>query len=171
VRIRVAALVLAGVVNCYGAEDQLPTAPVATPEADASQDAKTDAPTGGDAAAATDAAQDAPKPIDASAPDTFSPPTYSGEATYYPADGRGACGFSQTSDPYLAAMNQAQYKKALCGSCAHVVGPQGDVIVKITDLCPGCSYGDLDLSEQAFAAIAKLSAGRVKIAWSFVQCP
>jgi expansin (peptidoglycan-binding protein) len=98
--------------------------------------------------------------------------SYTGEATYYDADGTGACGFSATpGDLLVAAMNKAQYQKSLCGQCVHVNGPKGEVTVRIVDLCPGCKSGDLDLSEQAFEAISPLSAGRVKIAWSFVPCP
>ncbi len=51
-----------------------------------------------------------------------------------------------------------------------VTGPKGMVKVRIVDLCPGCAFGGLDLSEQAFGAIAALSAGRVKITWYVVPC-
>ena len=67
-------------------------------------------------------------------------------------------------------MNGAQYQKSLCGQCVLVTGPKGTVKVRIVDLCPGCAMGGLDLSSQAFAAIAALSAGRVKITWHFVPC-
>lgn len=97
--------------------------------------------------------------------------TYSGEATYYDADGTGACGFAASTNYYVVAMNKAQYSKAICGQCVHVKGPDGEVTVRIVDLCPGCSSGDLDLSMTAFKAIAQLSDGRVKIEWSFVPCP
>jgi expansin (peptidoglycan-binding protein) len=51
-----------------------------------------------------------------------------------------------------------------------VTGPKGSVKVRIVDLCPGCSHGDLDLSEEAFTTIASKSAGRVKITWHVVTC-
>jgi expansin (peptidoglycan-binding protein) len=70
----------------------------------------------------------------------------------------------------VAAMNKAQYAKSVCGKCILVTGPKGTVKVRIVDLCPGCASGDVDLSEEAFAKIALLSAGRVKISWSFVTC-
>jgi expansin len=96
---------------------------------------------------------------------------YSGEATYYAADGTGACGFKASpNDLLVAAMNKSQYAKSWCGQCVLVTGPKGTVKVRIVDLCPGCSQGSLDLSEQAFAAIAALSAGRVKITWHVVTC-
>ncbi len=96
---------------------------------------------------------------------------YSGEATYYAADGTGACGFKASpSDLNVAAMNKSQYNKSWCGKCVLVTGPKGTVKVRIVDLCPGCANGDLDLSEQSFMAIASLSAGRVKITWHVVPC-
>lgn len=98
-------------------------------------------------------------------------PEESGEATYYDADGSGACGFPKGTDFMVAAMNGAQYSKSVCGKCVEVTGPLGKVTVKIVDLCPGCKRGDLDLSQTAFQKIAKLSAGRVKISWHYVPCP
>ena len=96
---------------------------------------------------------------------------FSGQATYYNADGTGACGFKATPNNLLvAAMNGSQYKKSLCGQCVLVTGPKGMVKVRIVDLCPGCAMGGLDLSESAFAKISPLSAGRVKITWHFVTC-
>jgi expansin (peptidoglycan-binding protein) len=104
-------------------------------------------------------------------PDGGSTVEYSGEATYYDANGTGACGFpANPSEVNVAAMNKAQYSKAVCGRCALVTGPNGTVKVRIIDLCPGCSMGDVDLNRDAFKAIAPLSAGRVKIKWRFVTC-
>ncbi|MBS2014794.1 MAG: hypothetical protein JST00_18035 [Deltaproteobacteria bacterium] len=98
-------------------------------------------------------------------------PEESGEATYYDADGTGACGFPKSSDFMVAAMNGAQYSKSICGKCVEVTGPLGKVTVRVVDLCPGCKRGDLDLSQTAFQKIAKLSAGRVPITWHYVACP
>lgn len=120
---------------------------------------------GTDARVSTDARADAPV-TDAAIGQTFT-----GEATYYNADGTGACGFKASpNDLLVAAMNKAQYKKSLCGQCIAVTGPKGTVRVRIVDLCPGCSMGDVDLSKQAFSAVAALSAGRIAISWHFVPC-
>ena len=113
----------------------------------------------------TDARADAP------AGDAATGTIYMGQATYYNADGTGACGFKATpNDLDVAALNGSQYKKSWCGQCALVTGPKGMVKVRIVDLCPGCAFGGLDLSQQAFEAIASLSAGRVKITWHFIPC-
>lgn len=139
----------------------------------AAADATSSSPTSDDAGAAATPATDAAattKPTDAAA-DAAPVPTFSGEATYYAADGTGACGFAATTNLMVAAMNKAQYQKSVCGKCVRVKGPKGEVTVRIVDLCPGCKQGDLDLSEEAFTQVAALSAGRVKISWSFVTCP
>nr|HEX4318718.1 expansin EXLX1 family cellulose-binding protein [Kofleriaceae bacterium] len=96
----------------------------------------------------------------------------SGQATYYDADGTGACSFDAGSDFLIAAMNATDYGDAVwCGGCVDVAGPNGHVTVRIVDKCPGCSQGSLDLSETAFAKIAPLSAGRVDITWQETACP
>jgi expansin len=122
----------------------------------------------GDGAAST---LDASTPKDASTGDAGPVEEFEGEATYYDANGTGACGFPASSDFLVAAINDEQYSKANCGRCVEVTGPTGKVIVRITDKCPGCSSGDLDLSQTAFGKIAKLSAGRIAIKWHFVTCP
>ena len=71
----------------------------------------------------------------------------------------------------VVAMNDEQFKRSMCGECISVTGPNGTVVVRITDVCPGCGSGDLDLSQTAFSRVAKLSAGRVKVDWHFVACP
>jgi expansin (peptidoglycan-binding protein) len=96
----------------------------------------------------------------------------SGEATFYDATGAGNCSFDESpNDLLVGAMNNADYGTAdLCGGCVEVSGPDGSVVVRIVDRCPGCDPGDVDLSREAFAMIAPLSAGRVPITWHEVAC-
>jgi expansin (peptidoglycan-binding protein) len=95
-----------------------------------------------------------------------------GDGTFYDADGTGACSFEASPDRMVAALNGPDYGHASwCGACLAVSGPMGEVVVRIVDNCPGCKHGDLDLSREAFAALAPLSAGRVRIAWHEVACP
>lgn len=100
------------------------------------------------------------------------PEEHAGEGTYYAADGSGNCSFEASpGDLMVAAMNTTDYDGAnACGACITVDGPAGSVTVRIVDRCPGCPAGDVDLSEQAFAAISPLSAGRVPIIWRYVPC-
>jgi expansin (peptidoglycan-binding protein) len=71
----------------------------------------------------------------------------------------------------VAAMNATQYATAAaCGECVAVTGPNGKVTVRIVDKCPDCADKQLDLSQQAFAKIAAVSAGRVSVDWQVVPC-
>lgn len=95
-----------------------------------------------------------------------------GVATYYDASDAGSCSFPPPSDHLVAAMSGPDYGHAAwCGACLAVAGPTGAVIVRVVDQCPGCKHGDLDLSREAFAQIAPLSAGRTRITWHEVACP
>jgi expansin (peptidoglycan-binding protein) len=96
----------------------------------------------------------------------------SGEGTYYAATGEGACMFDASpNDLDIAALNASDWTgSALCGACADVQGPKGTLRIRIVDLCPECPSGNLDFSQQAFAKIAEISAGRVPITWSLVAC-
>lgn len=109
---------------------------------------------------------------DAPIPCGDTPEEHTGEGTYYAADGSGNCGFEATpGDLMVAAMNNTDYDgAAACGACISVDGPDGSVTVRIVDRCPGCPDGDVDLSEQAFAAIAPLKRGRIPITWRYVPC-
>jgi expansin len=105
---------------------------------------------------------------------TAEPAAVAGSATYYAAAGRGSCSFDppEPSERMVAALSSADYAHASwCGACLAVAGPLGDVVVRVVDQCPGCRRGDLDLSQEAFAQIAPLSAGRTKVAWREVPCP
>ena len=98
-------------------------------------------------------------------------PLHSGIATYYDATGDGACTFGKSpNDLMVAAMNAAEFDNAAyCGAYIQVHGPKGTVTVRIVDLCPGCNAGHLDLSREAFAAIADLPQGVVPITWQVVS--
>jgi len=100
-------------------------------------------------------------------------PVHTGEGTYYAATGAGNCSFDPSpQDLMVAALNHVDYAdSALCGAYIQVTGPQGSVIVRVVDQCPGCPEGDVDMSQEAFAKIAQLSAGWVPISWQLVSVP
>lgn len=100
-------------------------------------------------------------------------PVHQGLATYYAATGDGACLFGPSpADLMVAAMNADEYDNAAyCGAYVHVVGPKGQVTVRIVDLCPECNAGHLDLSQEAFGLIADLPQGVVGITWQVVSPP
>ncbi|MFJ9559991.1 expansin EXLX1 family cellulose-binding protein [Streptomyces fuscichromogenes] len=99
--------------------------------------------------------------------------SYQGVATSYDVGtGDGACSYGPTSDVMTAAMNTADYETAkACGAFVSVRAASGTAItVRITNECPApCAVGQLDLSRQAFAKLAPLSAGRIPITWSLLS--
>ncbi|MFI6408254.1 expansin EXLX1 family cellulose-binding protein [Streptomyces sp. NPDC050548] len=98
--------------------------------------------------------------------------TYSGVATFYDADGGGACLYDPSDDVLTGAMNTTDYESSkACGAYVLVRAAGGaTVTVRITNECPGdCAPGQIDLSAQAFAKIASPSAGRIPITWSLVS--
>lgn len=111
----------------------------------------------------------------------FSPADYgrwfTGDGTYYGYTDAGNCAYRQRPKIYAdllgVAINEAQYAKSLsCGACVKFTGKgkgaganpiRGTQIGIITDRCPECHHGALDLS--------KSGDGRWKIFWQFVECP
>ncbi|TPX65729.1 hypothetical protein SpCBS45565_g04974 [Spizellomyces sp. 'palustris'] len=104
---------------------------------------------------------------------------------YTPWIGQGACGFDaagllypieppkEESQRYIVAVNHEQYMGSeLCGACVEITGPTGaTVTARMTDKCPGCSRGDLDVSPDTFAQLADPNVGKVQISWEIVPCP
>jgi expansin (peptidoglycan-binding protein) len=152
---------VAGGPDAAGEDDAGSVAPDATAD-------PTGTPTATPTGSATSGADSGP-PV---GPPTPLGPPVQGEGTYYAADGSGNCSFDPSpQDLMVAALNLTDYAgSAACGSCIAIDGPRGSVTVRVVDSCPGCAKGDVDLSQQAFAKIAALSAGRVKITWKTVPC-
>ncbi|MFE2416292.1 expansin EXLX1 family cellulose-binding protein [Streptomyces hokutonensis] len=98
--------------------------------------------------------------------------TYRGVATFYDADGGGACLYDPGDDVLTGAMNTTDYEASkACGAYVLVHAAGGaTVTVRITNECPGdCAPGQIDLSAQAFAKLASPSAGRIPITWNLVS--
>ncbi|KAF4316724.1 hypothetical protein JM18_008162 [Phytophthora kernoviae] len=109
--------------------------------------------------------------------------TYEGYGTVYTlsSPSSGNCNFmswpSDATTKY-AALNVDQWDETMnCGRCAEVsctdssCSGQSSEIVYIMDQCPGCSYGDLDLSPDVFESITGQSYTKLGIEWKFVDCP
>ncbi|KAJ2956943.1 hypothetical protein NQZ79_g7294 [Umbelopsis isabellina] len=104
--------------------------------------------------------------------------SFSGDGTYF-NPGLGSCGVTNDDEDMIAALNAPQMgsypnpnNNPNCGKYAMVHGPKGSVRVKnfypaVTDTCPPCLKGSLDLSPAAFAKIADLAQGRVHITWTW----
>jgi expansin len=128
---------------------------------------------GGGAAGIGGAGACAQQPCTVSTDCSAQPEQHEGDATYYDfADGSGACSFDPSpGDLMIGAMNHVDYAdSATCGGCVRLAGPSAAITIRLVDQCPECPEGDIDLSPEAFAQIAELSAGRVPITWSYVGC-
>lgn len=100
--------------------------------------------------------------------------SYTGDGTFYDA-GLGSCGKTSTNSDHIVAINHGQMNNGanpnnnpLCGRMIKVTGPKGSTTAEVVDTCPGCAWGDVDLSYAAFDDIADFDAGRVKVTWSFI---
>lgn len=99
--------------------------------------------------------------------------SYRGVATAYAAgDGNGSCLYGPSDDLMVAAMNFTDYDVArACGAYVLVRTAGGaSLTVRIVNVCPlPCAPGQLDLSQQAFAKLARLSVGRLAITWTLLS--
>ncbi|NUO47192.1 MAG: hypothetical protein HOV82_34775 [Streptomyces sp.] len=98
--------------------------------------------------------------------------TYTGIATFYDAgNGDGACTFGPTSDVMTAAMNHTDYETAkACGAYVRVRAADGaSITVRVTNECPECEPGHIDLSAPAFAKLAAPVKGQIPITWSLLS--
>jgi expansin (peptidoglycan-binding protein) len=97
-----------------------------------------------------------------------------GTATFYTlGSGGGNCSYpGPPADGLFVALSPAEYAAAgACGGYLDVTGPRGTVRVEVTDQCPECATGHVDLSRTAFARIASLSAGQVPVTYRAVTDP
>jgi expansin len=108
-------------------------------------------------------------PSAALAPDAT---VHTGRATYYLGDGSGNCSFDAGSTDLFVALGPSEYAAgAACGSYLDVTGAKGTVRVKVTDQCPECEPGHLDLGRTAFARIGTLNDGIIPITYRTVRDP
>ncbi|ETO60756.1 hypothetical protein F444_21092 [Phytophthora nicotianae P1976] len=108
--------------------------------------------------------------------------TYEGYGTVYTlsSPSSGNCNFMNWPEAAVtkyAALNAEQWEETMnCGRCAEVSCTDASCsgqseIVYIMDQCPGCAYGDLDLSPDVFESITGQSYTKLSIEWKFVDCP
>jgi len=99
---------------------------------------------------------------------------HTGKATFYDlGSGTGNCSFpSSPADDLFVALGPDQYSAgAACGTYLDVTGPKGKVRVKVTDSCPECAAGHLDLSRTAFKKIGAEVDGIIPITYKTVLNP
>lgn len=102
--------------------------------------------------------------------------SFSGDATTYGGSYSGFCGFKEKSFLYSnkmqVALNSVQWNNSLnCGRCVNIKYENNPPVKAIiSDKCPECKYGDLDLFLEAYSTIIKKPPGREKIQWNFISC-
>jgi expansin (peptidoglycan-binding protein) len=96
-----------------------------------------------------------------------------GTATNYDSVDGGNCSFPGPPADHLdVALSHVEYGTAdACGGYLDVDGPDGSVRVLITNQCPECPTGHIDLSRTAFARIAPLERGQVPVTYRLVRNP
>jgi len=142
-------------------------------DTDGDVDADVDADVDGDIDGDTDSDVDSDVDGDSDAdPPPCDTTVHDGVVTYYDADGSGNCSFpASPGDLMVAAMNHPEYEGSYaCGACVRIDGPLGSTTVRIVDRCPECLAGHVDLSVEAFDAVARREDGRVDVTWTYVPC-
>jgi expansin len=97
-----------------------------------------------------------------------------GQATHYgPASTGGNCMFPTIpASRYTVAAGPDLYAAgAACGGYVSITGPGRTILAKIDNKCPECKPGHLDLSDEAFAALAPLGRGLIPITYRLVTNP
>ncbi|KAL1945622.1 hypothetical protein VTO73DRAFT_1624 [Trametes versicolor] len=86
---------------------------------------------------------------------------------FYP--GQNACGGFDKNESMIVALNEEQWDGGSHCHASITVEFQGKTVpATITDMCPGCPYGALDLSPALFKTLAgSLDAGELWGSWSF----
>ncbi|OQR97507.1 hypothetical protein ACHHYP_10896 [Achlya hypogyna] len=119
-------------------------------------------------------------PTSLATPTTGIATTYGGPEGSPPGDGN--CNLMDwlpmSSKGYHVAINNEQWGLGMhCGRCVQIkcvdkaCSSFPPAIAQITDRCPGCPYGDLDMALPVFKAVTGQSTGRLQVSWTFVDCP
>ncbi|KAF8968395.1 hypothetical protein BDZ97DRAFT_1916231 [Flammula alnicola] len=77
----------------------------------------------------------------------------------------GSCGTFHTNADFTVAMNVAQMNDGLCYKNIKMTYNGKTTVASITDTCPGCPYGGLDLTEGLFQYFAPASVGIIYGDW------
>lgn len=94
-----------------------------------------------------------------------------GLATYYHANSAAACSLDDSVDYTMTtALGWGDYgNSSMCGAYLRVIGPKGEVVVRVVDACGACKPSDLDLNQAAFEKIADIKKGRESIRWHIIS--
>ena len=112
-------------------------------------------------------------PLAAAAPverDLAKRQSFSGRATFYDV-GLGACGGYNVASDFIVALNSPQYGGGYpgpnCGRQLSISYGGKTATATVRDQCPGCGYGDLDMSRGLFNYFASEDVGVFHMSWSW----
>jgi len=98
---------------------------------------------------------------------------FSGAATYYDV-GLGACGGTNVPSDFIVALNAPQFDDAgsgypnpICGKSLTITHNGKTAQAAVVDKCPGCAYGDLDMSQGLFEYFESTGVGRFSMSWDW----
>lgn len=99
------------------------------------------------------------------------PILHQGLSTYYHANAAASCSLGDSVDYAMTtALGVADYDNAsMCGAYLRVIGPKGEVVVRVVDTCGSCKPGELDLNQDAFEKVADVKKGREPIRWHILS--
>ncbi|KAF9127670.1 hypothetical protein BGX30_014701 [Mortierella sp. GBA39] len=93
--------------------------------------------------------------------------SFSGRGTWFTGT-VGSCGTPFDTNDLIVAMNAPQMGgTSMCGKSVLITSGGKTVTARVTDTCPSCNSGSLDLSPAAFTQLAPLSTGVIPITWVF----
>ncbi|KJA20259.1 hypothetical protein HYPSUDRAFT_43400 [Hypholoma sublateritium FD-334 SS-4] len=81
----------------------------------------------------------------------------------------GSCGQFHTNADFTVAMNAAQMQDSYCFKTITMTYNGKTTTASVTDTCPGCPYGGLDLTEGLFQYFAPASVGIIYGTWDFTD--
>lgn len=91
-----------------------------------------------------------------------------GWATFYTPGSLGSCMLPQPR--FHVALNPHDYGRArLCGATIRITRGRRAVTARVTNLCPECPRGAVDLSPAAFRRLARPVEGRVRVRWRLIS--
>jgi expansin (peptidoglycan-binding protein) len=104
---------------------------------------------------------------------------YQGDITTYGGQvNGGSCGFKSIwsnmnmNFKYGLAINAKQYNNSLsCGKCINIQYNNRNINAMVTDICPECKFGDLDLFTETYNTIIQDQPDRKFTTWNFIECP
>ncbi|MBW0478975.1 hypothetical protein O181_018690 [Austropuccinia psidii MF-1] len=95
--------------------------------------------------------------------------SFHGKATFFDP-GLGACGWTNSKDDFIVALNQAQYtQEKWCGKKISITFGRKTHTAQITDECPGCPFGGLDMSPALFKIFADEDVGVFYMNWKLAE--